>query len=584
MAWILAKERRTIYRRRLEQFWDEYKRKKIGILGILMLSFFIILAIFAPWLTPYDPVARKQVAQRFGMPQWVTIFPQCRNLKTSRSLSVSWIVEQDPSELVQSWGSFARVEYKVKTMDIIDVKLNYTFTHEWEVPPNEFYAAFTWDAHSMIESQAIMLKSRANELNITKIAALKIMGDKDLVCGTESGSTQEKELNDLVKAGDIPSDTLKSFVNFTEALEAMKTKIVDYVYAVTPLTSQWILEAKQKGEEPIVMIYAKPYLEYSVRLSISDPQGKDYLLWIRSNLRKQMGEEVSVRDFDPLVMIRLGYKPGKDNLANIVFSEKGEYTMHLRISFRPLSTIATASVDVEEAVFFMPGHVHGILGTDNLGADILSQLIYGARISLMIGLLAAIVGTGIGLLVGIIAGYLGGTVDEISMRIVDVLICLPLLPLLLALVSIYGKNIFYIVLFIGIFGWQGLSRVIRSQALSIRETAFIESAKACGASSFYIMIRHIVPNVLPVAFASLVLAVPGAILFEAALSFLGFGDPRVPTWGKMLQYSFSFEGFTRMAWWWILPPGFAIIALCLAFVFIGHAFDEVVNPRLRRRR
>ena len=474
MAWILSKEKRTIYRRRFEQFWDEYKRKKVGLFGIIVLSLFIILAVFAPWLTPYDPIAREAVAQRFAMPQWVTIFPPYRNYTTSRRISASWDVQQG-AEFIKGWGETANVEYAAKTTEISKVILNYTFTHS-EIPPNEFYVFFTW-------------------------------------AGTDVQN-----------------------------------------------------------------------VEYSLKLTVVDTKGKEFLLWTRPNERKAAGEVVSVRDFDPIVMIRTGYSPGKDNLANIIFAHKGDYTVRATMTLRPLSTPATISLVFKKSSLFLPGHVHGILGTDNVGSDIFSQLIYGARISLLIGLLAAITGTSIGLLVGIIAGYLGGPVDEVSMRVVDVLICLPLLPLLLALVSVFGKNIFYIVLFIGIFGWQGLSRVIRSQALSIRETAFIESAKASGGSSFYIMIKHIIPNVLPVAFASLVLAVPGAILFEASLSFLGFGDPRVPTWGKMLQYAFSFEGFTRMAWWWILPPGLAIIGLCLAFVFIGHAFDEVVNPRLRRRR
>jgi len=477
MTWILHKEKRIIYRRKVGQFWDEYKRKKIGLIGIIVLSVYIFTAIFAPWLTPYDPVARPQVAQRFGKPQWVTIFPQFGNLATTRNIAVSWDVEQDPSQSVKGgWGAIVGVEYKAKTMETIEVELNYTFTHAWEIPPNEFYIGFTW--------------------------------------------------------------------------------------AVTDVQN----------------------VEYSLKLTIYDSKGKGYLLWTQKNLRKAAGAVTSIRDADPIVMMTLGYKPGKDNLANIVFAQKGDCTIRIKMSFKPLSTTATANVEIKDTSITLAGHVHGILGTDNIGSDIFSQLVYGARISLMIGLLAGIVGTSIGLIVGIVAGYLGGAVDETLMRLVDVLICLPLLPLLLALVSIFGKNIFYIVLFIGIFGWQGLARVIRSQALSIRETTFIESAKASGASSFYIMFKHIIPNVLPVAFASLVLAVPSAILFEASLSFLGFGDPRVPTWGKMLQLSFSFEGFTRLAWWWILPPGFAIIFLCLAFVFIGHAFDEVANPRLRRRR
>ncbi len=241
-------------------------------------------------------------------------------------------------------------------------------------------------------------------------------------------------------------------------------------------------------------------------------------------------------------------------------------------------------MNFKDVKFVMLGLVHGILGTDDIGADLWSQLVYGARISLFIGLLAALVGTSIGAVVGVVAGYAGGVVDEILMRLVDILLVLPFLPLLLTLVFLYGKNIYYLILFIAIFGWQGLARAIRSQVLSLRETAFVECAKAAGGSKFYIMRKHLLPNVFPLIFPSLVLSIPGAILFEASLSFLGFGDPRVPTWGKMLQYAFLGEGFSRLAWWWILPPGLAITTLSLAFVFMGHAFDEIVNPRLRRRK
>lgn len=198
--------------------------------------------------------------------------------------------------------------------------------------------------------------------------------------------------------------------------------------------------------------------------------------------------------------------------------------------------------------------------------------------------MAAAIGTSIGVLVGIVAGYVGGAVDETLMRIVDILLCLPGLPLLLTLVKLFGKNVFYVIIFIALFGWLGLARTIRSQILSIREAAFVECAVASGASRPYIMRKHLLPNIIPIALASLVLSVPGGILAEASLSFLGFGDPRVPTWGKMLNYAFGHGAFENFAWWWAIPPGIAITLVCLAFVFMGFAIDEIVNPRLRRRR
>lgn len=474
MAWILSKDRRAIYIRKIAGFWEEYRRKKIGIVGLLLLALYVFTAIFGPWLAPYNPTARTRVAQAFAPPAWITIFPQFKDLTTTRWLTPSWDVEQG-AKFVKGWGKIAGIQYEAKTMETTEVKLSYKFPHS-TIAPNEFFVGFTW-------------------------AATKIQG-----------------------------------------------------------------------------------VEYSLKLTICTPEEKSYRLWASPNSRGGGGEEVHIESNNPFLIMSLGYDPGTHNLAKIIFSQEGDYTLRLSVLIKPLAKSAVAHFETKDASVFLAGHVHGILGTDYVGADVFSDLVYGARISLIIGLLAAIVGTAIGLLVGIVSGYLGGVVDEINMRIVDILICLPLLPLLLAFCAMWGRNVFYIVIFIGIFGWQGLARVIRSQALSIRETAFIESARASGAGGFYIMIKHIIPNVLPIAFASMVLAVPAAILFEAALSFLGFGDPRVPTWGKMLQYSFAFGGFTRMAWWWILPPGLAIITLCLAFVFVGHAFDEVVNPRLRRRR
>jgi len=476
VASIFSKEKRIIYARRITGFWDEFKRKRIGLVGVSVLIFFVALAIFAPWLTPYDPVAKKRVADDFAMPEWMTIFPAYKDLPTTIEHSLYWDMEQG-LEFIHSWGKVVTVKYKARTTDTITVELSTTFSYS-EIPPRSFYFMFEWKAEDVVST------------------------------------------------------------------------------------------------------------EYSVRIRLYTPEGENqtmYLMWQLPRTQQDKGAHVDVESVEPFFRDMLGFGM-EENPAPVMFSRKGEYTLLLRMQFKPLSASASCGVELKNARFVIPGRVHGVLGCDDTGADLFSQLIYGTRISLLIGILCAIAGASIGILVGVITGYFGGIIDEVMMRLVDILLCLPFLPLLLTLVFLYGKSIFYIVVFIAIFGWQGLARMIRSQVLSLRETSFIECARAVGASRFYIIMRHIVPNVLPVAFASLILSVPGAILFEAALSFLGFGDPRVPTWGKMLHHAYGFGAFTRLAWWWIIPPGLCITTLCLAFVFMGHSLDEVVNPRLRRRR
>lgn len=270
--------------------------------------------------------------------------------------------------------------------------------------------------------------------------------------------------------------------------------------------------------------------------------------------------------------------------SKLLFSEKGKYSVYLETTFKARASSSNCKLHLNSGNLKFYGAVYGTLGTDRVGHDVWAQLVYGVRISLLVGTTAAIIASTLGIMFGVTAGYLGGKTDQIIMRGVDVLLCLPVLPILLILAAYYSFNVYYIILLIAIFGWQGLSRIVRSRVLSLKEMPFVESARAAGASPGYIITRHLIPNVLPVVMAAMVLAVPGAILTEAALSFLGFGDPAVPTWGRMLYRARTQGGFGALAWWYVIPPGLAITFLCVAFVFIGFALDQIVNPRLRRRR
>ena len=182
---------------------------------------------------------------------------------------------------------------------------------------------------------------------------------------------------------------------------------------------------------------------------------------------------------------------------------------------------------------------------------------------------------------GLVAGYLGGIVDEILMRFADMLLVLPFLPLLLVLIAVLGPSIWNLIILMGLLGWMGFSRVIRSQVLSLKERAFVEASRAAGAGALHIIVKHLLPNVMSLVYVNLALTVPTAIVVEAALSWLGLGDPNTMTWGMMLhdiQYWGAYKD-----WWWVLPPGLCIALLSSSFVLIGYAIDEIVNPKLRER-
>jgi len=261
---------------------------------------------------------------------------------------------------------------------------------------------------------------------------------------------------------------------------------------------------------------------------------------------------------------------------------KGKYIFEyiLRIhDYKPGISVDAAKLIIQPAAY-------GVLGTDDLGEDLFVLLIWGVRPALLIGLLSSVISAFIGLVYGTFSAYYSGRMSgEIMKRINDIFYVMPVLPILIMIsYSIqYTQGgyvgLWVLAILISVFSWPGMSVIVRSMALQIREEEFIEAAKAAGANDLIIIVKHIMPQLLPYVFANIALGVPGAILAEAGISFLGLGDPTSPTWGQMLYYA-QRKGGVRY-WWWVIPPGLMISAVSLSFAFIGIALDRILNPKLR---
>jgi peptide/nickel transport system permease protein len=284
------------------------------------------------------------------------------------------------------------------------------------------------------------------------------------------------------------------------------------------------------------------------------------------------------------------YRPAKAGLAFIVF-------LMILAAVGPFVTMSPTMVNFDEKNMPPPGFTleqsiysagsggfvttvqHGTwvhpLGTDGMGRDMLAMLISGARVSLLVGLLATGIAIMIGALIGITSAYFGDSMDSILMRATDVFMTFPFLLLLILIVYLFGSNLTLIILAIGLTGWTGTARLVRSETLSLRTREFVMASKALGASHLRIIFYHLFPNTLSSIIVLATLSIPGAILAESSLSFIGLGDPQVTSWGNILNAG---QGSLQTAWWVAVEPGIMLFFTVLAFNFLGEGLREAFEP------
>jgi peptide/nickel transport system permease protein len=224
-----------------------------------------------------------------------------------------------------------------------------------------------------------------------------------------------------------------------------------------------------------------------------------------------------------------------------------------------------------------------LLGTVPAGRDVLGMLLWGSRISLLVGFAATAVSMIIGTVVGMAAGHFTGMAQAVIMRIIDFFLVIPGLVLAIVLSSVLSRGVWTIIIAIGVTSWAGTARVVRSQTLTIEARPYIERARALGAGDGHILGRHVLPAVLPIVLANTTLTVGSAVISESTLSFLGLGDPGTVSWGSMLKTALDTGAATAGYWWYVIPPGLAIVAVVLCFTLVGRALEAVFNPTLRAR-
>ena len=239
-------------------------------------------------------------------------------------------------------------------------------------------------------------------------------------------------------------------------------------------------------------------------------------------------------------------------------------------------------INIINSKLILGGKAYGMMGTDELRRDLAVGLLWGTPLALFIGIAVAVGSVIAGLIYGVYSGFKGKKTDEAMMRFNDVIYALPALPFLIILAVTISNSIFLLVGFLMIFGWVGIAKVSRSMALQIKTRQYVEASQMMGQKNSKIVFKHIIPQLLPYAFASIAISVPAAITTEAGLSFLGLGDPTFPTWGQILHDANTYGAAARGLWWWIAPPGIMIAITGLAFVFIGNALDAIINPKLKK--
>ncbi len=506
----------------VKRFWSEYKHQTSGMVGLALLIILVVLAFAAPVLT--SPNIPKEWQP--GGHAWIT----------------------NPKNAPPSWenyfSSVKKAPQKVFKLGDMQVK------HQVNGSQNVYTITFNYDMRYNVPPKDIAIMGISSNASTPKDnPKVSIMVQRP----KEKGVKYENIL--LLQDSPFPNGGSIQ---------------LSYTPQVKTLLFYWLYE---NGVFHLLMPL-QPQLPLNIRL-------------LQLNQQLQMNNTLYgyFQSADPMKILFGQITDGKGHLLplrRIIYNTTGlmgNYKFTLLIS-----APKGVSVNLSNLEVVMVGRTYGLLGTDQYGRPIAIGLLWGIRIAMAIGLSVAISTVLIGILYGVTSAYVGGWVDEFLQRFNEFMMTLPVLPMLILLSLYFGGKISLaqLVGILVLFGWMGTAKVARSMALQIKEQTYIEAARSLGAGTGRIVFKHIVPQLLPYAFANIALSVPGAILSEAGLSFLGLTNPNMISWGRMLNDAHANGATINGYWWQVIPPGLAIATVGLIFVLIGVSLDTVLNPRLKR--
>jgi len=513
----------------LKRLTKLFIKSKIGVVGLIVIVFFVVLAIFAPILAPIPPLDHK-VAAAYDVPSWATLLPEYRNVA----------VDQTP---IATIGFSSQQE--VASWDLSGNNLT------WSIAPGVTPPSPTVTG-SLYVNASLPANATANDPYLPGGVVLFSMSQSFKFSGASPPAFE-----------------------VTTNLEATEMTNISRIYA------------------NFIIFTPKGNYSLSSGPTFSATLGSTVMI-LSSNATKW--HPIDITSW----LLSTSGIPSYTSIGNpseLVFNQTGDYRLEMQVMGVRAggATTGMASVYVSSMELHLDGGAYGILGTDKLGNDVWSQLVWGSQISMMVGIAAGLGSVGIGAIAGIAAGYIGGLFSDMLGRVTDFFLVLPFLPLLIVVTSIIAANpllistvYFWIILVFITLTWPFIAILIRAQTKTVKERQFVEASRAVGGGTGHILRRHILPNVMGLVYSQVALNVSGFILLDAALDFLGIaahGRPII-SWGIMLANALpdaTGDPIHSYVWWWFLPPGVSIALLSLAFVLVGYALDSIFNPRLRAR-